>query len=303
MIVLIYDGSMMSDELVVLFHEDNLPYIRIVDNDFNDLILLNHYHLNEYSNKVQCSYYDYEKGKQKTVKKKLSDILCTCELVIFHTGWVVKWQGNEIDACDLILEKIPIPHKIIVTGDDTKIFSSYSYVQWKGGHGDLRNKVRNILNGCLTQSPDEKIRRICAEIKENTEHEQVILEILESFLALDVDMQALSMLAEKKNKEKQVKELKTYLQKMLTDNTNYSNKYTNLKNNLDNICRYQSIDRQSLLMLCNKVEHFLTILQVQASATKPSYEKLRTYDWGIKGISSFHDWYCKLSDCLMTHEK
>jgi hypothetical protein len=160
-------------------------------------------------------------------------------------------------------------------------------------HGDLDGmRLMNFLR-LITEQRElfvEVLRGFIIEsLSEKISYPLAIL------LPLDIDMQTLRILAEKKKQGEKVKDPKDYLKEMYEDNVNYGKKLLDLRENAKElISRSQGI----LDKLCGVTNGKVWLFFEMLDERELNPEKLLHHDWGVSGVNSFHDWYCALAEFL-----
>jgi len=147
--------------------------------------------------------------------------------------------------CDRVCEKLKVLFDNITNGDSFDQF--WAFIAPKPG------KVANLLR----------------------------YEILSPLVALDIDMQALEILAKKKENGVMVKVPKEYLEEMYADNIDYVQKLKELQAKVNTISEIEDINKERLKKLAG----------ISNENVDQFFEKLG-------GKKNDHDWYCALDSCL-----
>ena len=123
-------------------------------------------------------------------------------------------------------------------------------------------------------------------------------EILCPLVALDIDMQALEILAKKKENGEKVKEPKEYLEEMYADNIDYVQKLKELQAKVNTIGEIEEINKEGLEKLAGISNENVDQFFEKLGGKENDPDEFLDHSWGIDGVNSFHDWYCALSSCL-----
>lgn len=123
-------------------------------------------------------------------------------------------------------------------------------------------------------------------------------EILCPLVALDIDMQALEILAKKKENGVKIKVPKKYLEEMYADNIDYVKKLKELQEKVNTIGEIEGINKERLKKLVGISNQKVSQFFKKLNDNKDDPVKFFDHSWGIDGVNSFHDWYCALSSCL-----
>lgn len=178
-----------------------------------------------------------------------------------------------------------------------KEFSNVPVVMISGLSDNNRRGVRKGADDSLLKrelladlgKADGKIQRALALdknrkiAKPEALTEEMVKSIIAMLLPLDIDMQTLALLHESG------KDTESFLKEMYNGGVDYSQKYERLNKivikaedvSLDNFCRRA------------EVRLFFSKLSKHADA-----KSLLHHNWQLKGIKSFHDWYCGLVNIL-----
>jgi predicted nuclease with TOPRIM domain len=111
-------------------------------------------------------------------------------------------------------------------------------------------------------------------------------------------MQALEILAKKKENRKKVKDPKEYLEEMYADNIDYIQKLKELQAKVNTIGEIEEINKERLKKLAGISNEKVSQFFKKLGGKKNDSDEFLDHFWGIDGVNSFHDWYCVLSSCL-----
>lgn len=120
----------------------------------------------------------------------------------------------------------------------------------------------------------------------------IVADFLHSLLPLDIDLQALAKLPEKKKPEEPTKARQEYLSEMYRDDINYIEKFNKFRTIKQSIVisinneRVEELSGESVRQFFEKLTH------------KKPCDELFSHGWNIDGITSFHSWYCATASCL-----
>ena len=123
-------------------------------------------------------------------------------------------------------------------------------------------------------------------------------EILCPLVALDIDMQALEILAKKKENGVKVNDPKEYLEEMYADNIDYVQKLKELQAKVNTIGKIEEINKEGLEKLAGISNENVDQFFEKLGGKENDPDEFLDHSWGIDGVNSFHDWYCALSSCL-----
>jgi hypothetical protein len=172
------------------------------------------------------------------------------------------------------------------------ILDSHPYEE-KGLIDSLATAIKkNDRNGWI--QPFDNLWTSCIK----GESQEEINEILRLFLPLDIDMQALEILAKKKENRKKVKDPKEYLEEMYADNIDYIQKLKELQAKVNTIGEIEEINKERLKKLAGISNEKVSQFFKKLGGKKNDSDEFLDHFWGIDGVNSFHDWYCVLSSCL-----
>ena len=118
------------------------------------------------------------------------------------------------------------------------------------------------------------------------------------FLPLDIDMQALEILAKKKENGVKIKNPKEYLEEIYADNIDYVQKLKELQAKVNTIGEIEGIDKERLEKIVGIGNENVDQFFEKLGGKKNDPDEFLGHSWGIDRVNSFHDWYCALSSCL-----
>ncbi len=123
--------------------------------------------------------------------------------------------------------------------------------------------------------------------------QRLVQEILFIFLPLDVDMQVLEILTERGEEGKDVKDPRKYLEEMYKGNIKYTKKLGELQKKIQEVGVDISEGNEKFNEISgitnNQVHGFFKKLDNKVTESK----ELLNHSWKIKGVNTFHDWYCQ----------
>lgn len=137
---------------------------------------------------------------------------------------------------------------------------------------------------------------------EKKSHDSSISQILHLFLPLDIDMQALEILTNKKENGEKVKEPNEYLKEMYADNINYLQKFNELQAKVKELSEIEGIDKERLEKLAGISNQKVSQFFKELDDKKNDPDKFLGHSWGIDGVKSFPNWYRALATCLRGKE-
>jgi len=137
---------------------------------------------------------------------------------------------------------------------------------------------------------------------EKKSHNSSISQILHLFLPLDIDMQALEILAKKKENGEKVKEPNEYLKEMYADNINYLQKFNELQAKVKELSEIEGIDKERLEKLAGISNQKVSQFFKELDNKKNDPYKFLGHSWGIDGVKSFPNWHRALATCLRGKE-
>jgi len=189
-----------------------------------------------------------------------------------------------------------------------------------------RNKVKEWIENFIKIIRDqlnEKFDKLFNElwnIFSTCSMESTINHLLHLFLPLDIDMQALEILSNKKENEKIINYLTNADDGMLRDKTvNYKEKLKKAQKEIEGVPKFKDNPVLKKLLGMNteksKISEFLGLLDKKKQKAinggdieDSEINEIITHfskdgGWKVKGadpevITSFHNWYCALAECL-----
>jgi hypothetical protein len=120
------------------------------------------------------------------------------------------------------------------------------------------------------------------------------------FLPIDIDMQALAILTDKKENNEPAKDPDEYLCNMLKEKIDYLGKKKQFQEKIDALHKSNIMNMERLNTFYSTVEPFLNIMQdllqnqTNNKRKKPSYSVIRDYWEKMTKYKSFHKWYIDL---------
>lgn len=154
-----------------------------------------------------------------------------------------------------------------------------------------------------TASDDEgRLLNQLIKYSKRTEIESLVIEIPYLFLSLDIDIQALEVLDNRKKKREQVKNPQEYLKEMYADNIDYLQKFEHLRAKVNELGEIEGINKERLKELAGYNNKGVSQFFEKLKDKKDDPDEFLGHTWGIEGVESFHDWYCALASCLRGEE-
>jgi putative transposon-encoded protein len=145
---------------------------------------------------------------------------------------------------------------------------------------------------------DKDVNELVKNLLNEVEGKNRITEAYSLFLPLDIDMQALEILAKKKENGVRVKVPKEYLEEMYADNIDYVQKLKELQAKVNTIGEIENINKERLKKLAGISNENVDQFFEKLGGKKNDSDEFLDHSWGIDGVNSFHDWYCALDSCL-----
>lgn len=150
-----------------------------------------------------------------------------------------------------------------------------------------------------TASDDEgRLLNQLMKYSKRTEIESLVIEIPYLFLSLDIDIQALEVLDNRKKKREQVKNPQEYLKEMYADNIDYLQKFEHLRAKVNELGEIEGINKERLKELAGYNNKGVSQFFEKLKDKKDDPDEFLGHTWGIEGVESLHGWYCALASCL-----
>ncbi len=237
-------------------------------------------------------------SKKYSHATSISDSLAV-RLIISHIGWRSNWDVDKIDSgCRNLIESL-IDNKVsyelkggVSNGPDfqraaDKYFDFTCYIS------DCETIIEN------SRSEEECFNKFL-ELSKKKSIERLKSQLLHLFLPLDIDMQALEILNKKKKNGEKAKRSEEYLAEMYEDKIKYSQKLLDLQEKAKELP--QEIDKDHFNKLCGITNENVYKFFEMLDRKETDHNKLLKHKWGINGVTSFHDWFCKLAECLRSKQ-
>ena len=256
------------------------------------------------NNKVVCV-------PPKITNKKI--IYCFCRFSNQNDEWktfcknIINNNKSQSDKCMYFFHCLrgkPTIETIKVSlGLDNVVVEPFT----SGSQGEpLWGKITEIKKICqkgtITIGQEKRFNDLFDKIWFQYDKEDKLKKVHSLFLPLDIDMQALEILAKKKENGKKVKDPKEYLKEMYADNIDYVQKLNKLRAKVNTIGEIEGIDKERFEKLAGISNENVDQFFEKLGGKKNDPDEFLGHFWGINGVNSFHDWYCALSTCLREAE-